>query len=145
VLVAVDPAHARARPSGLDQRLLTVGASVARRGDGRLALVHVRDLTSSPVADARAAVARLARRHGVPAKQQILREGVPAEQITATADDLGASLLVMGAVSRSAGESAYLGNTAEVVIDGVACDVLVIKGRGFRTRVPRRGPRLPPA
>lgn len=145
VLVAVDPAHARARPSGLDERLLAVGASVTRHGDGRLVLVHVRDLTSSPVADARAAVARLARRHGVPAKQQVTREGVPAAQLTASAADLGASLLVMGAVSRSAGPSGYLGNTAEAVIDGVACDVLVVKGRGFRSRVPRRRPRLPPA
>jgi universal stress protein E len=46
-----------------------------------------------------------------------------------------ADILVMGAVSRTFPQRALFGHTAERVLDEVACDVLVVKPRGFRSPV----------
>lgn len=161
VLTAVDPAHSHAKPSGLDDRLLRAAATVSHALDGRLALVHVEDVSMPgsvialpglplvtippPPGTARAAVARLGRRHGVAEADQHLRRGVPATALTAAAARLKADVLVMGAVSRRGLGEAFIGNTAEAVIDRVGCDVLVVKPRQFRTSVPRQGRRLYPA
>ncbi|HEY6597790.1 MAG TPA: universal stress protein [Pseudomonadales bacterium] len=67
----------------------------------------------------------------------------PAREIIASAAELDANLLVMGAVSRSGLSHAHIGTTAEAVIDGVTCDVLVVKPRGFKSAVVRKGPKLP--
>jgi universal stress protein E len=50
----------------------------------------------------------------------------------------------MGAVSRSGLKRAFIGNTAERILDQLTCDVLVVKGPRFTSAVSRvaRGPRL---
>ena len=45
ILTAIDPTHAHAKPSGLDDRLLQTATSVMRQLDGRIALIHVEDVT----------------------------------------------------------------------------------------------------
>ena len=52
------------------------------------------------------------------------------------AESLGASLLVMGAVSRSRLQEIFLGSTAERVLDRIACDVLVVKPGDFAEKLP---------
>jgi universal stress protein E len=162
-LAAVDPTHARAKPSRLDDRLLATAAMAMTGTDGRLALVHAEDvlrplpaavLTGIIVPDVlqaevdrtraatRRGLERLATRHGVGDAEQIMRAGLPAEVITATATRLKADVLVMGVVSRSGLQRPFIGNTAEAVLDAVDCDLLVIKPHGFRTSVPRRRPKL---
>ncbi|WKZ11652.1 MAG: universal stress protein [Gammaproteobacteria bacterium] len=161
VLAAVDPTHARAKPSGLDERLLRSAASVRAQLGGRLAMIHVEDalqalapivLPELPPAlvatataartAARARIDRLGARHAVAAGDRIVRAGMPARVIAACVRQLGASLLVMGAVSRSGLDQVFIGHTAEAVIDEVDCDLLIVKPRGFRTTLPRRRPRL---
>jgi len=44
-------------------------------------------------------------------------------------------IVVMGAVSRSAMARLFIGNTAERVLDHVGCDVLIVKPRGFRSKI----------
>ena len=44
----------------------------------------------------------------------------------------------MGAVSRSAVQRLFIGHTAERLVDRLACDVLVVKPRGFATKVTRQ-------
>lgn len=162
ILAAVDPTHAHAKPSGLDDRLLAAAHSVMQQLDGRMGLLHVLDqLRTAPLAflptlpgalvempgdrraAAEAAVKRLAQRHGMAGDAALVWPGVPAEVLTAASARLKAAVLVMGAVSRSGLSQAFIGSTAEAVIDAVACDVLIVKPRGFRTTVPRRAPRLP--
>jgi universal stress protein E len=158
-LVAVDPTHARAKPSRLDDRLLAAATAAVAGTDGKLAVVHAEDvlralppglLTGMIVPDVlqsevdrtragtRRALDRLAARHGVADAERILRAGLPADVITATAEQLGADVMVMGVVSRSGLQRPFVGNTAEAVLDGVACDLLAIKPHGFKTSVPRR-------
>jgi universal stress protein E len=38
----------------------------------------------------------------------------------------------MGAVSRSALERVFVGSTAELVLDRLGCDVLIVKPAGFK-------------
>jgi universal stress protein E len=148
ILTAVDPAHARAKPAGLDDRLLRAATSVAAELGGRVALIHVEDtlqlVRAVPPVPA-ATIRRLAKRNGVSPEACRVRTGIPAREIVASATEQGADLLVMGAVSRSGLGHTHIGNTAEAVIDGVTCDVLVVKPRGFKSAVVRKGPKLPAA
>jgi len=50
-------------------------------------------------------------------------------------DELGASLVVMGVVSRGALQRLFIGSTAEKVLGDVACDVLAVKQADFETGV----------
>jgi universal stress protein E len=149
ILTAVDPTHAHAKPSGLDDRLLQAATNVMRQLGGRLAVIHVEDTAattrkSMAVQSAATieAIDRLMERNGVEA-DRIVRAGKPADVLTTSATQLNADLLVMGAVSRSGLSLSHIGNTAEAVIDAVACDVLVVKPRLFKTAVSRKHPNLP--
>jgi len=144
ILTAIDPTHARAKPSRLDDRLLQAAASARRQLGGSIAIVHVEDVGQVVRAPAvtKETIARLAKRNGIDAAATVLRSGIPADALIASSTELEADLLVMGAVSRSALSPSRVGNTAEAVIEGVTCDVLVVKPRQFRTSVSRRYPKL---
>jgi universal stress protein E len=159
ILAAVDPSHAHAKPSALDDRLLDAAESVQAQLGGRVVALHVQDTLGVsaptilaemgnaralvvPAAAATAAIARLGKRHGLGADDQLVRTGVPTDVIAKTAREMNADLLVMGAISRSGQSHFHIGNTAEAVIDEVACDVLIVKPRGFKSAVPRKGPKV---
>lgn len=162
-LVAVDPTHARAKPTRLDDRLLGTAAVAMRQLGGKAALVHAEDvmqvlpkgflaevmIPQAAVVAAersrtavRAAIGRLATRHGMNDAEQVVRPGLPAEVIAGAVKAVKADVLVMGVMSRRGLKRSFVGNTAEEVIDAADCDILVIKQAGFKTAVPRRGPKL---
>jgi universal stress protein E len=62
---------------------------------------------------------------------QILVDEAPEFGLQKTAVDLGADIVVMGAVSRSFVADVFIGNTTEKVLDYLECDVLVLKADGF--------------
>jgi nucleotide-binding universal stress UspA family protein len=72
---------------------------------------------------------------GVEAAHTHLRSGPPAETLPLLARELGAGLVVMGAISRSRLQQAIIGSTAERVLDHLHCDVLVVKPEGFESEV----------
>jgi nucleotide-binding universal stress UspA family protein len=139
-------------PSGLDDRLLQAATPVTRRW-GRIALIHVEDISQflpprlirSPQPRRVGAVTidtiSHRERNNVATATRLVKMGVPTDVLVASAAELKADLLVMGAVSR--GDLGHIGTTAEAVIDGVTCDVLIVKPRQFKTTVPRKGPKLP--
>jgi universal stress protein E len=146
LLVAVDPTHAHAKPSRLDDRLLAVANQASGALDGRMAVLHAEEVPPALAGtgvDVRAALARLAARHGLDAAACSVRAGAAADVLPAACVEARADVLVMGAVSRSGLAHFFIGSTAETVIDAVGCDVLVVKPAGFRARVPRRPPHLP--
>jgi nucleotide-binding universal stress UspA family protein len=61
--------------------------------------------------------------------------GNPATEIPRLARDLGAQIVVMGALSRSGLMRVLIGNTAERVLGELPCDVLVMKPRATKTRI----------
>ena len=64
-----------------------------------------------------------------------LLTGNPVTVIPRQARELGAQIVVMGAVSRSGLMRVLIGNTAERVLEALPCDVLVVKPDGFAQRV----------
>ena len=52
--------------------------------------------------------------------------GIPSEQITKAAQDTGADLVIVGTRGRTALETILLGSTAERIIKGAPCPVLVV-------------------
>lgn len=143
-LAAVDPAHAHAKPSKLDARILAAATELSRGLRGTLHLVHANypsivglgppvNRTWSTLSfeelkeQERQAFEAFRANTGVPRTRAHLVEGNPAREIPRAADQLGAAIVVMGALSRSGLERVFIGNTAERVLGSLNCDVLVVK------------------
>ena len=162
-LTAVDPRHAHAKPANLDARLLNEAQRGVRQLGGQLHIAHTYEPPMStgsatfaepfrlPLPPERARrferetrrlIDALARRHGVTPARRHLSVGDPVTVLPELARKVKANVLVMGAVSRSRMHQAFIGNTAEKVIDHVACDVLIVKPARFRTSVARALPHL---
>jgi len=162
VLAAVDPDHTYAKPVRLNQQILRLGATVARALKGALhagyayAPLPVKAVSAGALSDEevtglearseRAARARLRRTvHGVGvalARQHVMGRH-PVDAIPQMAARIGSSIVVMGAISRSGFKRLLIGNTAERVLDRLACDLLIVKPPGLIKPPPRapRGPR----
>ena len=65
--------------------------------------------------------------NGIEASKVHVEEGAPAYVINHVADAVGAGLIVMGTVARTGISGALIGNTAEGVLEGSNCDVMVVK------------------
>lgn len=138
ILVAVDPFHARDKPAVLDEQLVHTATVVAQQFGGVVSLAHAcnipdsaRPVRSLLLARAKQTVQDLAARHGLDADACEVKAGKAEDVIPAIERSDGADLLVLGAVSRSVDTHPVIGNTAERVIDRVACDLLVIKPPSF--------------
>ncbi len=161
VLAAVDPFYASARPARLDDRILQAARQVARLFGGRMAMCHTYVPPVSygtggavgqlPVpiplppdqlrrygATVGKAVNQLAQRYDIPTAARFVEKGDPVSVLPRLTRRLSSSVLVMGAVSRSALNRLLIGSTAERVIDDVTCDVLIVKPDSFRAAVPRK-------
>lgn len=55
--------------------------------------------------------------------------GKPSKTLVPFANEINASLVVMGAVSKGILETLFIGNTAERVLDKLSCDILVVKSQ----------------
>ncbi len=164
VLAAVDPTHAFAKPAKLDEEILRLGTAVTRALRGKLHAMHayvpmpadmdmaepwsVKNLAAGiearASARARTAFERSVRAAKIPPARRHLVERLPLEAIPQVARGTRSSIVVMGAISRSGLKGAFIGNSAERVLDDVTCDLLVVKPQRFVNRVPhaRRGMRV---
>ena len=64
-----------------------------------------------------------------------VEKGLPEEVIPDVADHLNAGVVVLGTLGRTGISAAFIGNTAEHVIDHLKCDLLAIKPDGFQSPV----------
>jgi universal stress protein E len=163
VLAAIDPTHAYAKPLQLDRDILKTAAAIAGGLRGTLHAVHA--YTILPVAgvvpgtltpgawtrierqEERTASERFdraLRTTRVPRTRRYLFASNPIDAISEAARRSRSAIVVMGAVSRSGFRRLIIGNTAERILDALACDVLVVKPEGFPIRVARtaRGARV---
>jgi len=166
VAVDVDPWGEQGEDCGLNDEILEWAASIAVSDSAELHVVHAWESiteqmvrvfsaalseeqqatnTEREVRAYREALAslmdRLRERIGSDAYDYLsprvqLREGNPRTAIPALAGDLEADLVVMGTLSRSGIPGLLIGNTAEVILNNVACSVLAVKPRGFEAPVP---------
>jgi universal stress protein E len=163
VLAAVDPSHAYSKPLKLDREILSCAARITQALRGSLHAVFAYDplpvpameaglalpgvsasLAAETEARARTALARALNGASIPQSRRHVVPRHPIDAIEGAATQLRSSIVVMGAISRSGLRRLVLGNTAERVLDHLACDVLVVKPKRFASRVPRarRGPQV---
>lgn len=145
ILVAVDPMHAHDKPARLDDRLLGAATELGKLFGAKIHVLHcyltaeyipllapgaaipaLFDQQSSEDKH-RHAVEELTRRHPIDPERTYVESGDARQLIPAVAQRCNASLVVMGAVSRSRLRKLLVGSTAESVLDRLDCDVLVIK------------------
>jgi universal stress protein E len=157
VLAALDPSHVFSKPAKLDAEILQAGSTFSDALGGKLHAMHayvaVPYIAFGDVASGSKLASEVAAKSARRAKtglQQALKAfgrtrlprhvvpGEAAEEIPRLARELKSSILVMGAVSRSALSRFLIGNTAERVLDAVRCDVLVVKPADFATSVSTR-------
>jgi universal stress protein E len=155
IVAAVDPFHARAKPAALDARLLEASVEWARLLKGEAHSFHAYqplvamvptgfgaplpliapDAEDEHGRQIRKALGDLSRRAGIPpARQHVMIGDVPST-LVAVVRRTKASLVVMGAISRSRLSRVFIGNTAEQVLDRLPCDALILKPRDFRTTI----------
>lgn len=151
----VDPMHENDKPADLDHRILAEATVLAERLDGAAHAVHCfhapLPTAGIPVAAGQvtammheieqehaARLAELALAHHLGPPRTQLRSGQPTQAIPQAAQELQASLAVMGAVARSRLQQAFVGSTAERVLENLPCDVLIIKPPRFESPVTYR-------
>jgi universal stress protein E len=156
VLAAVDPSHANAKPGNLDERILQAGAMFSGTLRGSLHAVHayiplptpfpdnlltqgaVKALSADIASKATRRFERLLRSKDIPQTRRHLRAQHPINAIEDTARKLKSAIVVMGALSRSGLKRLFIGNTAESLLDSLACDCLIVKPDHFKSTVQRR-------
>jgi universal stress protein E len=160
IVAALDPGHLGDKPAALDHDILEWAELLASRMDGEVHAVHAffpaallaatTTLAGMPlVSGATAAeivetarerisgqLADVVGARGMPAGRLHLEQGAATEVLPRMAGQLGAALVVMGAVSRSRLQEVFLGSTAERVLDRIGCDVLVVKPADFTEKLP---------
>jgi nucleotide-binding universal stress UspA family protein len=134
------------------ERALAMARGLAFRFDARLVVLHVNEpvpLLASPHVggavtnfdvpgyqearkeQAEEQLKQLAARHASPdlKLETVLREGLPADVIHDTAEELGADMIVIATSGRSAFRRFLFGSVAEKVIRSAPCPVLTVNVR----------------
>jgi universal stress protein E len=162
IAVAVDPGHPRDEPAELDHALIDTAERLSRGLGTPPVLVHcwspAAEFASAAagatlggvalpipqeVVDASSALDRvrldhLARTHDVPPAQVRRVDGYAIDELPLFAERESIDVFALGAVSRSALQRAFVGSTAERLLESLPCDLLVLKvspthPRGERT------------
>lgn len=134
IMAAVDPKHARHKPSGLDHKILTVCEHLGELLAADIFAVHA----YHPVAfsgvfppDAKKlhqeAFDGLMAEFNVPEERQMLIEGLAPFALKEAETSIDADIVAMGAISRSLASDVFIGSTTQEVVDFLSCDILVLK------------------
>ena len=160
IVAALDPGHLGDKPAALDHDILDWAALVAAHMGGEVHAVHAffpaalvaatttlggmplvaggvaGDLVETERRRIAGALEAIVVAQGLPAGRVHLEQGAANEVLPRVAERLQATLMVMGAVSRSRLQEVFLGSTAERVLDRIGCDVLVVKPGDFTEKLP---------
>ena len=148
IVAAVDPTHEKDREARLDRLIVDTAQSLATASNGRVELVHTYQRlveigsramkTFKPVKlpideldkkirdEHRKALDAFASETGIAEENVHQLPGRAHELLPMFAQTHGASLMVMGALSRGGITRRYIGNTAARVLDHLPCDILVV-------------------
>lgn len=145
ILTAVDPLHTKAQQNQLDHLMLDTTVNLARslQLNARVFHCYFPDLSAMfpKVVDAELYIREVREIHWSKVKTLLGEHGLSEDQATLTRGDLiktlsqtirtaRANILVLGALSRNAVESAIIGSTAEKILYDTPCDVLIMKHNG---------------
>jgi universal stress protein E len=150
VLAALDPTHGNDKPASLDTSIARWAVSIAQALQVESSAVHV----MKPSAYPSGATAAQRRRLNELRKEQMkdimtnadadpdvkevhVLRGWVDQSLRDYARKLPAQLLAMGIISRRWMQRLLVGDTAESVVRGVPCDLLLIKPNDFQLRLGR--------
>jgi len=158
VIVALDPGHVNDKPAVLDRDLLRWGDLLCKQLHGTLHAAHAyipatilaaTPGTMPPLAGVITEAtlnaeksAKIATIRGLAAGIQLADRhihtqfGTAADYLPKIAAQLNADVLVAGAVSRGSVARAFVGSTAERILEDAPCDVLVVKPADFAADLP---------
>jgi len=160
IVAALDPGHGGDKPAALDHEILDYAQLLAGATGGAVHAVHaffpaallaattgVPGLPFVPGAPGSEVIeterrriteslAEICRAQGLEPDRVHLEQGFAVELLPRLAENLGADLMVMGAISRSRLRELFIGSTAERVLDRLHCDVLVVKPGDFAEDLP---------
>jgi len=134
-IAAVDPEHSHDKPASLDHKLIRVANKLAEVADGSVHLYHSTHLPplsgmypiESDYKVDSTRIKDLGAQHNVPEDHCYVSDVDIVHSLPELTTLMQASVVVMGAVSRSRLDRMLIGNTAEKVLDKLECDVLVLK------------------
>ena len=151
IVAAVDPVHAYEVPDELDETIIASAKTLSYAlADVPVHLYHaVPRHPRAPTAEhgtaetlggprwslARLRVANIAEHNAILSTNVHVEIGNLETSLPAFARRAHADIVVMGALSRTYRQRAYLGHKAEQVLNAAECDVLVVKPPGFHTTV----------
>jgi nucleotide-binding universal stress UspA family protein len=151
VLAAIDPAPQDVVHDQLDRMAVEMAHALAQHLNAQFDVIHVWSLFGESVlqgrmredefqqVEARArsevdqAMAKfLAQYQMLPGDHNVhVVKGEPSRTIAEFVNNQGVDLLVLGTVGRSGAAGLVMGNTAEMILSHVQCDVLALKPPGF--------------
>jgi len=158
VVAAVDPGHVNDKPALLDNRIMDYAALVSKRLGGDLHILHAylpQAIVAAAVASTpptamgvserdfeieadhrRQLVNALVAEYPVGAERLHVEVGGPAEVLPRVAAQLQADIVIMGAISRSGLKRAFVGSTAEDVLERLPCDAFIVQPPDFAEMLP---------
>jgi universal stress protein E len=153
VLAALDPEHTSGKPASLDADILAYGSALAVGLGVHLHAVHafnplpslsanqllipqlLAELEQQAYSQAQQALSPALDQIGMEQGQRHLEEGFAIDVIESVLRRTGAQILVVGSISRTGIKGLMIGNTAERMLDRVACDMLIVRPPDFVSTV----------
>jgi universal stress protein E len=163
VLAAVDPQHRADPRARLDAAILGISTTLAHALHGRVHAIHsyvsvpsgrrptdaldvatAATLNRTIAAAAQQRFTTLLRRYALPRRRQHLLPMAAVDAIAETAADTHSAIVTLGVVARGGWRRLLVGRTAELLLDRLTSDLLVVKPPGFKLDIARRprGPAL---
>lgn len=157
VVAAIDPGHANDKPAMLDHCILEHASAFSKKLQGELHVLHayipvaiVAAAASVPPMGMVISAEELAREeeskrkeitalvsdYHVRSQNIHVSTGGTAEVLPRAAEAMRADIMVLGAISRSGLKRAFIGSTAEDVLEKLPCDALIIKTPNFAELLP---------
>jgi universal stress protein E len=134
IMAAVDPVHKHHKPLQLDNAIIDVAKTAKNLLGGELHIVHayaesarIFNKTGEIEAEHRKALDELLGENEWKPESIHMVDETPVLAIIHCQDELDASIIVLGALSRSRISDAIIGNTAEQALDYAKSDLLIIK------------------
>lgn len=154
-VAAIDPLNEHDKPAALDDEILVLSKTLAEVGGGEVRAFHSYDpriAVATATANAYIPVSlpfdeiekqmreqhehrfnEVVRFHEIDEDKSHLIAGLTHEELPELAAEVGADVVVMGAVSRNRWKRLFIGATAERTLEHLPCDLLIVKPDWFQT------------
>jgi universal stress protein E len=156
-VAAIDPMNQHDKPAALDDEILQLGKTLADKVEGEVHAFHSYDpriAVATATANAYIPVSlpfdeiekqmhedhqkrfkEITEFHKVDEDKLHLVAGLTHEELPAKAAEIGANVVIMGAVARNRWKRLFIGATAERTLEHLPCDLLIVKPDWFKTPV----------